>query len=221
MLGGEQKARNGAFLLDLFWPTICCGCQQPGMWLCNNCQQQLVANWHWRRLVMESESGPVDILYCADYRQLLLNKLLKLTKYQRLTGPGKILALSFANFIKQTIAQQFWFRESIITAIPLSRQRFNWRGFNQAELLAETIAQISGQPLINKWQRRNRLSQTYLSRTERLINLRQTFSWSQQLKGQDFLIIDDVVTTGTTLIQAANCLRKSGAGQVRGLVLAH
>lgn len=221
MLGGGQKARNGAFLLDLLWPIACCGCQQPSVWLCNNCRQQLIADWHWQQLAVDKNSSLININYCANYQQPLLNKLLKLTKYQRLTEPGKILALNFANFVQQTIARELWFSQSIITAIPLSRQRFNWRGFNQAELLAKTLAKINHQQIINCWQRQQRLPQAQLSRNKRLINLTGTFSWPQQLTKQNIIIIDDVVTTGATLTQAANCLKQSGAGEIRGLVLAH
>lgn len=221
MLGGEQKARHGLFWLDLLWPKYCYNCQQPGSWLCHDCQRQLTANWRWRSLLIDHKSSLAAIIYCADYHQPLLNKLLKLTKYQRLTMAGRILAINLAEFIQQTIAGQPWFQQSFITAVPLSRQRLNWRGFNQSQLLAETIAEVNCCPIANYWHRQHRPPQTHLNRNTRLANLNQAFSWLKYAAGQDFIIIDDVVTTGATLTEMANCLKQSGANEVRGLVLAH
>ncbi len=221
MLGGERKARHGLFWLDLLWPKYCYNCQRPGSWLCHDCQQQLTAGWHWRSLPIDQQSSLTAIIYCADYHQPLLNRLLKLTKYQRLTMAGRILAVNLAEFIQQTIVEQSWFKQSLITAVPLSRQRLNWRGFNQAQLLAETIAKVNRCPIANHWSRQHRPPQAHLSRSARLTNLDQAFSWLKYSTGQNFIIIDDVITTGATLTEMANCLKRSGANEIRGLVLAH
>ena len=221
MLGGGSKARPGFFCLNLIWPQYCYGCQQPGSWLCPYCQQKLVVNWHWRLLSLKSSTALLDIIYCADYHQPLVNKLLKLTKYQRLATAGQILATNLAQFIQQTIGQQLWFQQSLITAVPLSRQRLNWRGFNQAQLLTKAIAKYNHCSIINYWQRQQRPPQAYLNKATRLINLHQAFIWTKPLKGQNIIIIDDIVTTGTTFIEMANCLKQAGANKVRGLALAH
>jgi len=134
---------------------------------------------------------------------------------------GRILAVNLAEFIQQTIVEQSWFKQSLITAVPLSRQRLNWRGFNQAQLLAETIAKVNRCPIANHWSRQHRPPQAHLSRSARLTNLDQAFSWLKYSTGQNFIIIDDVITTGATLTEMANCLKRSGANEIRGLVLAH
>jgi len=196
MLGGEQIALKRGFLLDLLWPPACFGCGQSGSWWCSNCQTALVVNWRWRRLQLPQPSALTAVFYCADYQQLLVNRLLKQTKYGRLTITGQILAINFANFIQRTLAQQAWFKDLAVTAVPLSRQRHNWR-------------------------RQNRPQQARLTKTARLINLNDSFCWRGRLANENIVIIDDVATTGTTLIQAANCLKQAGAGQIFGLVLAH
>jgi len=208
-------------LLDLLWPAACLGCGRSGNWWCPACQAALMVSWHWRQLRLPLDSGLIAVSYCANYRQPLVNKLLKQTKYGRLTIPGRVLAINFANFIQQTLINQAWFKTSWLTAVPLSRQRHHWRGFNQAELLSRALAKASGRPLLNHWQRWNRPQQARLARTERLANLNEAFHWSTPLFGENFIIVDDVATTGTTLIQAARCLRQAGAGKIWGLVLAH
>jgi ComF family protein len=221
MLGGEQIALKRGFLLDLLWPPACFGCGQSGSWWCSNCQTALVVNWRWRRLQLPQPSALTAVFYCADYQQLLVNRLLKQTKYGRLTITGQILAINFANFIQRTLAQQAWFKDLAVTAVPLSRQRHNWRGFNQAKLLAQASAHLNGQLLLDNWRRQNRPQQARLTKTARLINLNDSFCWRGRLANENIVIIDDVATTGTTLIQAANCLKQAGAGQIFGLVLAH
>ena len=103
----------------------------------------------------------------------------------------------------------------------MSRQRLNWRGFNQAQLLVETIAKVNNCLTASYWRRQHRPPQAHLNKNARLTNLDQAFSWLKYSAGQNFIIIDDVVTTGTTLTEMANCLKQSGANEIRGLALAH
>lgn len=221
MSGGDQKARNRAFLLDWLWPAACYGCGRINTWWCADCQLALINNWSWRDIKPPIQSNLATIKFCADYHQPLVNSLLKQTKYRRLSIPGKILADNFAQYIKQTLSQQTWLKKSLLTAIPLSRARLNWRGFNQAETLVKAIAEHIDCQLINHWQRCQRQPQAKLSRTERLSNLNGAFSWRGHLGGANIIIIDDVLTTGATLNQAADCLHQAGANRIIGLVLAH
>ena len=109
----------------------------------------------------------------------------------------------------------------LVVPIPLHWRRLLGRGFNQAELLARPVAKHLATPLASRCLKRNsaRTNQKELKRAERLKNLHGAFS-CRPLEGQRILLIDDVATTGATLQNAAQCLRRAGSGEVQALVLA-
>jgi ComF family protein len=108
-----------------------------------------------------------------------------------------------------------------VVAVPLPWWRRTARGFNQAELLAGPIAARLGCPLLPMRHRGIRPPQHALGRLRRLLDARRDFTVTArvaaQLRGQDLLLVDDIVTTGATLRAAAQVLKRSGAGRVVAL----
>lgn len=105
--------------------------------------------------------------------------------------------------------------------IPLHPRRLRERGFNPATTLAKAIAREVGAPLTTHILSRNRdnPSQTHLGRRQRQANVRGAFSCQGDAPHTVWLV-DDVVTTGSTLEEAAHCLRRAGARQVVGVCAA-
>lgn len=104
----------------------------------------------------------------------------------------------------------------IITPVPLHPLRQRWRGFNQSELLAKLFAQKLGLKHENILKRtRNTTPQMKLHAFERKRNIRNAFSLSLttnfQLKTTNFLLVDDVWTTGSTLKECCYTLKRGGA----------
>jgi len=115
-------------------------------------------------------------------------------------------------------------RLDAVTAVPLHWRREWQRGFNQSELLARAIAKRRGIPVVRPL-RRARATQTQagLSNTERRRNVAAAFvcrRGAQQLNGQRVLLIDDVMTTGSTAAACANALKQAGAAKVVLLTVA-
>lgn len=108
--------------------------------------------------------------------------------------------------------------------MPLHWSRFNWRGFNQAEKLAEVLAKKWALSVNVDLLERKKLtwSQAKLSKQDRLNNILNAFriKRNSDLKEKNILLIDDVWTTGTTLNQCAVVLKQAGAKWVWGLTLA-
>jgi len=109
-----------------------------------------------------------------------------------------------------------------IVPTPLHWLRSFLRGFNQATLLAEVISEETGIPVMDimkrtKWTKQ----QARLSRKERKKNLKGAFSVKKQeiCKNRSILLLDDVMTTGSTLSAAAAELMKAGAHEINVLVL--
>jgi ComF family protein len=111
-----------------------------------------------------------------------------------------------------------------LTPVPLHPQKLAERGFNQSELLAREIADSLNIPLRTNLIQRSRStrSQAQLNREERQRNMAGAFSPLEgaHLDGQTILLIDDVATTGATLIASAQALKQIGAGDIWALTVA-
>jgi ComF family protein len=115
-----------------------------------------------------------------------------------------------------------------IIPIPLHSRRARTRGFNPAALLAHEIGRASALPVHHGWLRRKRdtPSQTGLGRSERQRNMAGAFECTAahdaagERMPEQVWLVDDVVTTGATLREAAHCLRRKGVSRVVGLCAA-
>ncbi|HIF07723.1 MAG TPA: ComF family protein [Gemmatimonadetes bacterium] len=107
----------------------------------------------------------------------------------------------------------------IIVPMPTTRRRARARGYNQARLLAEAVAGCVHMPLIDALERRQRGStQVGLHPAERRANVKHAFTVRAdaraKLTGARVLLVDDVLTTGSTAMEAARPLIQAGAKQV-------
>ena len=108
-----------------------------------------------------------------------------------------------------------------VLPVPLHWWRQCRRGFNQAVELGRPVARRLGVPLIRNVSRRRATSfQSGLSAKARAQNLRMAFAARGPVSYRHVLIIDDVITTGTTVRQLAKVLRQGGAGKVSALAVA-
>ena len=111
----------------------------------------------------------------------------------------------------------------IVLPVPLSRERLQERGFNQAALLARHIAgaKVDTALLLRLVATE---AQSSLPRSQRLRNLHRAFAVeptrATALQGQRLVLVDDVMTTGATLNAAAQALRAAGAAHITALVVA-
>lgn len=98
----------------------------------------------------------------------------------------------------------------VIVPVPITARRRRQRGYNQSELLARGVAEVTGLPVEAKAVRRRRFysSQTKLGRWDRFRNTEGTFQADPRhaLAGRHILIVDDVVTTGATVIACAKAM---------------
>ncbi len=109
-----------------------------------------------------------------------------------------------------------------LVAMPLHPQRLRERGFNQSLLLARRIARQLQLPLLDTACRRVRdtAPQTTLSVQQRRTNLRSAFVCTGQFTGKRIAIIDDVMTSGSSLNSLAQALLQAGATEVECWVTA-
>ena len=116
----------------------------------------------------------------------------------------------------------------LILPVPLSKERLQTRGFNQAWELAHALAKASGNAAKADstllLRVKNTRPQTELLRQERLANVKGAFQIdplrTHEIKGKRVILVDDVMTSGASLFTAAEALRVAGAANITGLVTA-
>jgi len=126
------------------------------------------------------------------------------------------ILVSFTDFTP--VASQSW----QVAAVPLHASRLRWRGFNQSELLASHLADYFHAPLVKPLKRvRSTLPQSLLTGHHRFTNVKNAFSAvSPTVSPANLILVDDVVTTGTTLLECAKSAKRAGWKKVWAVVLA-
>jgi len=230
------------FLLDLLFPVFCQNCHKEGEYLCAKCQEKIILNKksHCPECKKANEFGNYcrscqenfylkGVWISASYHDQLLKKLIKKYKYsliKELTTPLSQVMIDFlSDFLTDESSKKLKildFRHTVIIPVPLHKRRIAWRGFNQSEELASLVAQKfsiehNNHQLIRS---KNTSSQTRFDRQTRIKNIGNAFAWNgPKLEKKYVILIDDVITTGTTLNECAKILRQNGAKEVWGLVL--
>jgi ComF family protein len=126
---------------------------------------------------------------------------------------------------KETIIFGDRANNKIIIPVPLHVKRFRWRGFNQSELLADSIAlhfKLPVEKTVLVRQKNNIPQVEVKDRKDRIENIKDAFicSSNEKVKDKTVILIDDVATTSATLGECAKALKSAGAKEVWGVVVA-
>ncbi|MFA6410881.1 MAG: ComF family protein [Candidatus Buchananbacteria bacterium] len=210
------------FFLDLIFPVYCLGCKKEGDWVCADCFLELKINLDWPSQFGKSEflSG---VWAVSSRDQTLLHKILHNFKYNFVVDLGPILGDLAVKFLQTEKNKNPNLYFDFVVAVPLSKKRKLWRGFNQAEIIAKSISQKFNWPQNQAlvYRQYHTRPQVGLNAKDRQLNVKGIFSAKDPglLIGKKILLIDDVFTTGATMNECAKVLKKLGAKEIRGLVL--
>lgn len=177
------------------------------------------------------------LLAASSYQNKLISEAVHYYKYrfmESLSGPlGKILVRSF-------LASGLPVPD-LIFPVPLHRRRLRWRGFNQAGLLAKYLGRNMTPgfeiPVVNNLLIRERFThpqmgiKNYFRRKKNIKNAFRIYPVKSagdgpaergfnSMKNKTVLLVDDIATTGATLFECAEALKKAGAKEVIGIVIA-
>jgi len=214
-----NKVKN--FFLNLFYPKYCFLCQREGTYLCQDCLSTLEISGFHQKFSTENLS---DLYFATSYQKPLIKNLLQSFKYKPFV---KELADNLSSLIIehfQLLEKPPDFADFILIPVPMEKKKLKWRGFNQAEELGKELSSFLKIPLISGCliKIKETPSQVELSDEERKENIKGVFTVrnGELIKNKKILLVDDVYTTGATMEECARVLKKAGAKEVIGIVIA-
>ena len=198
-------------------------CQREGSFLCEDCQAILDISSSHQEFQTENLS---DLYYPLEYKNPLIKNLIKRFKYEPFVKElAKDLAsLIIAHFQLLDPPPNFGGGDYVLVPVPLEKRKLKWRGFNQSEEIGKEISKFLNIPLINDilFKIKETPPQVELSEKEREENIKEVFIIRNREKilGKKILLVDDVYTTGSTMEECSQVLKKAGATEVIGIVIA-
>jgi ComF family protein len=223
-LGLAHWRRAGNLLLDLALPATCVGCGREGAPICRACLPALAVREEAPAgipigLPSDVPEPLLQLEWCAPFGGLVRRALhdLKYAGEQRLAEP---LGLAIADRWRRAGAGG-----DLIVHVPVHADRSRERGYDQAEALARVAARALGLPQIPALVReRATIAQFQLGRGRRAANVAGAFRpdgpAGRAVAGRWVVLIDDVVTTGATLVACAEVLLEAGALGVSAVTVA-
>lgn len=189
-------------------PCLLCGIdRQQQHSLCNACWNQLP--WYKEHIERHQQQ-----IVCAHRYDFPIDRIIQVYKYEQQLQYQTLLAHSLLNLSLPKI--------QAIVPMPISTARLKERGYNQMLIIAKIMARQLNIPVWQPVIREAQHSQKGLSRIERLENIEYQFKMikTEKRKYQKVLIIDDVVTTGSSIHALTHALENLGCQQIYSVCIA-
>ena len=217
---------------DWLYPPHCAGCGHHGERFCASCLSQVVLITDVRcafcgdktsdgsSVCIKCNRNSVSFNAAASWAVYggELRKAIHALKYRQ----DMALGAFFATFLIATIEKQGWNFDFVIP-VPLSPDRMKERGYNQSELLSRPIAFYFQVPHSSMALIRIKDTGTQVNHTkiERDLMLKDAFYANpDKLNGRKVLLVDDIITTGSTINHCAKALKEAGTSEVYALSIA-
>lgn len=212
----------GKCLSDLFLPRLCtvCGqrlCPEEEV-LCTGCLRDLPrTNYHKKSRnpseelfygrIPQRQMGRATSWFRYE-KDILYKNILWQLKYYGQPETGRVMGRIMGSELQN---DAFFEGIDLLIPVPLAKKKLRQRGYNQSDYIATGISEITGIPVITDCLRRTvpNESQTRKNRLERQTNVKGIFEAGEchRLEGKHILLIDDVLTSGATLIACAEALK--------------
>lgn len=209
-------------MFGLIYPKICLACERPLMkhedYLCTFCLYSLPkTNFHFQKdnPISRLLWGKVEIESAAAYFHFEkaghVQQLIHRFKYKGFKEIGVEIGIHYGLELKNTAP---FSAADVIVPVPLHKSKQRKRGYNQSEFFATGLSKSMGIPtdFLSLYRARSTETQTRKSRYERYENVDSIFQLRENhtLKDKHVLLVDDVITTGSTLEACAHTIRGAG-----------
>ncbi len=203
-------------LASLLFPPRCAFCGKTGVrGVCPACEKALP----YCKTPLHERSGIGACLAPLKYEGIVRDALLS---YKFHAGQSR--CAGFGDILTQAAAEHFGGQFDLVTYVPVSKKRRQERGYDQSYLLARELCRHwDTQPETLLQKTKNNPAQSSLtSREERQKNVAGTYAAvnGEKIRGARILLVDDILTTGATLREAARVLKDAGAESVLCATLA-
>ena len=213
-------------LLDFVYPPLCVSCgkllESGRDHVCTECWSSIRRVETLPELFSETRgklvaSGMIDelaSLYVFE-KEGILQKIVHSLKYSGVQAVG----IELGGFLGQMLMER-GISANVLVPVPLHKRKLRERGYNQSELIARGISQTTGIPIRTDLVRRSKYTQTQtaLSLEERQKNMEDAFVFgfpmSFNVGGKTIIVVDDIVTTGSTIESCAEILKRAGAREI-------
>lgn len=216
-------------LKELLFPKFCLSCKKFGLYICARCRSNLTPFnreicFYCEKDSLEGEThehcqqGGVDRFITVFQYNPTLKKIIASIKYRLVSDAfGEFFEYIESGKKLPFLSSKFQNDQILIQPIPLHPNRLKQRGFNQSELIARWLAKKLNAKVTNTLDRvKETKAQAQLSKTERITNAQNAFRLKKgvDLAGSSLILVDDVVTTGSTVHAAAAALKAAGASKI-------
>jgi ComF family protein len=204
-------------LLDLLLPSACAECSLPPTVYCRDCLSR-----HEAHLVQRSYFEPGQPAVAKKLPGLALSVLDDSVSRAMTAFKEKNQFAVARSMVDALLPTESLWQVDVVVAAPSARANFKKRGFVPAELIAQRVAKRWGVPHLRTALTlvRNVEDQASLTVDQRQQNLVEAMRASSRLAGKRVLIVDDIVTTGSTITEAARAVAAAAAEPVAFVVLA-
>ncbi len=207
-------------LAGILLPAHCVGCGTGGVYLCEVCLEtaRRLPVLAFQREALAFDTATAPFAYEGAPRTAV-HRL----KYSGLRAIAPRMAASMAEALAARQARGLI--ADFVVPVPLHPKRLRERGHNQAALLARGVAELLGLPLAEHALVRTSYEQPQVAaaaREARMANVEGAFAAAEDanVQGRGVVLVDDVMTTGSTLDSAARALKDAGARRVHALAFA-
>ena len=218
----KSKNKITQFILDVLFPSFCVDCGKEGTFLCDDCRAKIVV----KRVPQkpDSKSALSKIYAATDYNQRSVTGLITGLKFHSIADMKYPLTEILIHHLSLVNFQPL--KNCVIMPVPLHKRREIKRGFNQAGLIAEEIAEFFKTPYCEDVLKRTKNTEPQtetLNHNQRLENIKNAFACRKPelVAGKRIIIVDDVMTTGATLNECARALKSAGARSITAFAVAN
>jgi ComF family protein len=221
-INGLTKVSKPVF--DFVIPPICLHCELPlrsgEKYLCEKCTKSIakIDNKSNADLIRIKSSKLITNAYSLFLftEGTAIQTLLHHLKYGQMRKIGR----EYGKKLAEDVLKPENLNADFIVPVPLHISKKRERGYNQSDFMCEGIGKVLQVPLLIKSLKRKKLTQTQtkLTREERRENVRGAFGirkkYIQTIQDKNIILVDDVITTGSTIIECAGILKSTGCGDI-------